>query len=112
MPLLAFDLLARIALPKVGLPLERVNLEACSLTAWPHDGLRAEGQPVHVKSWQCRLWRSLLVHRHPVLNEMRSIENMVRTILREACINWARGREPPSPVVCRSWPALTPRCWK
>lgn len=33
------------ALRKVGLPLERLGLEACSLTAWLHDGLRAEGLP-------------------------------------------------------------------
>ena len=33
---------------------------------------------VHVKSRQCRLWRSLLVARRTVLNEMRSIENVVR----------------------------------
>lgn len=39
---------------------------------------------VHVKSRQCRLWRSLLVARRTVLSEMRSIENVVRAILREA----------------------------
>ena len=41
---------------------------------------------VHVKSRQCRLWRSLLVARRTVLNEMRTIENVVRAILREAGI--------------------------
>ena len=39
---------------------------------------------VHVKRRQCRLWRSLLVARRTVLNEMRSIENVVRAVLREA----------------------------
>ena len=39
---------------------------------------------VHVKSRQCRLWRSLLVARRTVLNEMRAIENVVRAVLREA----------------------------
>lgn len=111
------------ALREIALPLERVGLEACSLTAWLHDGLRAAGLPaicietrqanaamktmpnktdrndaralaqimrtgwyrqVHVKSRQCRLWRALLVARRTVLNEMRSIENVVRAILREA----------------------------
>lgn len=38
---------------------------------------------VHVKTRQCRLWRSLLVARRTVLNEMRSIENVVRAVLRE-----------------------------
>jgi transposase len=111
------------ALRKVDLALERIGLEACSLTAWLHDGLYGEGWPaicietraanaamktmpnktdrndarvlaqimrtgwyrqVHVKSRQCRLWRSLLVARRTVLNEMRSIENVVRAMLREA----------------------------
>lgn len=112
-----------VALKELGLPLERIGLEACSLTAWLHDGLREAGlmticietrqanaamktmpnntdrndaralaqimrtgwfRQVHVKSRQCRLWRSLLVARRTVLNEMRSIENVVRAILREA----------------------------
>jgi transposase len=111
------------ALREIDLPLERVGLEACSLTAWLHDELRSAGLPaicietrqanaamktmpnktdrndaralaqimrtgwyrqVHVKSRQCRLWRSLLVARRTVLNEMRSIENVVRAVLREA----------------------------
>ena len=114
-----------VALREVGLPLERVGLEACSLTAWLYEGLRQAGfsaicietrqanaamktmpnktdrndaralaqimrtgwyREVHVKSRQCRLWRSLLVTRRTVLNEMRSIENVVRAILREAGI--------------------------
>ena len=41
-------------------------------------------RPVHVKSRPCRLWRSLLVARRTVLNEMRSIENVVRAVLRES----------------------------
>jgi transposase len=39
---------------------------------------------VHVKSASCRAWRSLLVTRRTVLNEMRTIENVVRAVLREA----------------------------
>ena len=113
------------ALGKIDLPLERIGLEACSLTAWLYDGIRAQGLPaicietrqanaamktmpnktdrndaralaqimrtgwyrqVHVKSQQCRIWRSLLVARRTVLNEMRTIENVVRAILREAGI--------------------------
>mgnify|MGYP003652519523 CR=1 FL=1 len=41
---------------------------------------------VHVKSRQCRLWRSLPVARRRVLNEMRSIQNVVRAMLREVGI--------------------------
>jgi transposase len=111
------------ALRAVGLSLERVGMEACPLTAWLHDGLRAAGLPaicietrrsnavmktmpnksdrndaralaqimrtgwyrqVHVKSRQCRLWRSLLVARRTVLKEMGSLESVVRALLREA----------------------------
>ena len=39
---------------------------------------------VHVKSRRSRLWRSLLVARRTVLNHMRSVQNVVRSILREA----------------------------
>jgi len=38
---------------------------------------------VHVKTPACRSWRSLSVSRRTVLNEMRTIENVVRAILRE-----------------------------
>src|SRR5262245_27810050 len=34
------------ALSWIDLPLERIGLEACSLAAWLHDGLCAEGLPV------------------------------------------------------------------
>lgn len=110
------------ALSGVGVPLERIGLEACSLAAWLHDELRQAGLPaicietrqanaamrtmpnktdrndaralaqimrtgwfrqVHVKSRQCRLWRSLLVARRTILNEMRTVENVVRAVLRE-----------------------------
>lgn len=111
------------ALKALELPFERIGLEACSLTAWLHDGLRAAGLPaicietrqanaamkmmpnktdrndaralaqimrtgwfrqVHVKSQPSRLQRSLLVARRTLLNEMRSIENVVRAVMREA----------------------------
>jgi transposase len=109
-------------LSTLGLPLERLGLEAWSLTAWLHGELKAADWPaiciesrqakavmgampnktdrndaraiaqimrtgwfraVHVKTSTCRSWRSLLVARRTVLNEMRSIENVVRAILRE-----------------------------
>ncbi len=105
------------ALRGTRLELGRIGLEACSLTAWLSEGLRAADLPaiciesrhakaamgampnktdrndaraiaqimrtggfreVHVKDPQCRAWRSLLVARRTVLNEMRSIENVVR----------------------------------
>lgn len=45
---------------------------------------------VHVKSRASRLWRSLLVARRTVLNEMRSVENVVRAVLREAGMKLGR----------------------
>lgn len=117
------------ALQAFDLPLDRIGLEACSLAAWLHDGLRAAGRPaicietrqanaamktmlnktdrndaralaqimrtgwfrqVHVKSRDCRLQRTLLVARRTVLNEMRSIENVVRAALQEAGIKLGR----------------------
>ena len=114
-----------VVLRALELVLERIGLEACSLTAWLHEEMCAAGLPVicietrlanaamktmpnktdrndaralaqimrtgwyravHVKSRQCRRWRSLLVARRTVLNEMRTIENVVRAILREAGI--------------------------
>ena len=135
----------------VGLPLERVGLEACSLTAWLHDGLRAAGwsavcietrqanaamktmpnktdrndaralaqimrtgwfRQVHVKSRQSRLWRSLLVARRTVLNEMRSTENVVRAVLREAGVKLGRpARARFEDRVCAISPAATTPSW-
>lgn len=113
------------ALRRLDLPLERIGLEACSLSSWLHDGLCSEGLPaicietrhanatmktmpnktdrndaralaqimrtgwyrqVHVKSRPSRLCRSLLVARRTALNQMRTIENVVRAVLREAGI--------------------------
>jgi transposase len=113
------------ALRQLDLPLERIGLEACSLSSWLHDGLCGKGLPaicietrhanatmktmpnktdrndaralaqimrtgwyrqVHVKSRPSRLCRSLLASRRTVLNQMRTIENVVRAVLREAGI--------------------------
>ena len=119
------------ALSKINVPLDRIGLEACSLTAWLHDELRAAGWPaicietrqanaamktmpnktdrndaralaqimrtgwyrqVHVKSRQCRLWRSLLVARRTVLNEMRSIETVVTGRSEPPKLTWIQAR--------------------
>lgn len=45
---------------------------------------------VHVKSRQARLQRSLLASRRTLLDEMRSVENVVRAVLREAGIKLGR----------------------
>jgi transposase len=56
---------------------------------------------VHVKTPQCRLWRSLLVARRTVLNEMRSIENVTRAVLR-VLSDWGCGGQAASLVFCPS----------
>ena len=49
---------------RLDLPLERVGMEACSLTAWLHDGLTAAGWPAicietrRATSWGCPWWLS------------------------------------------------------
>jgi transposase len=48
---------------------------------------------VHVKSKVSRTWRSLLVARRAVLNEMRTIENVVRLCCARQASNWARRAE-------------------
>ena len=85
-----------------------IGLEACSLTAWLHDGLSAGGLPaICTKTRQAHeamktmpnktdrndAWAlaqimraGCLVARRTVLNEMRIIENIVRAILRVAGI--------------------------
>src|ERR1035437_7801043 len=54
------------ALANFNLPFEGVGLEACSLTAWLHGELTSAG------------WPAICA----VLNQMRTIENVVRAILR------------------------------
>ncbi len=44
-------------LRRLGLPLERVGMEACSLAAWLHDGLTAAGWPaVCIETRQAAPW--------------------------------------------------------
>jgi transposase len=57
---------------------------------------------VLVKSRQCRLWRSLLVALRTVLNEMRSIENVVRAVLRRPASSLAPRAARPLPGACAS----------
>jgi transposase len=63
---------------------------------------------VHVKSRQRRLWRSLLVARRTVVNEMRSIENVVRAILREGGSSSAHRREAYLRPRCGRWRRAIP----
>ena len=51
---------------------------------------RARAGFARFKSRQSRLWRSLLVARRAVINEMRGIENVVRAVLREAGLKLGR----------------------
>ncbi len=55
-------------------------------SAGTRSGQGAWHRQVYVKSRQSRLWRSLLVARRTLLNEMRAIENVAPAILREGGI--------------------------
>lgn len=82
----------------LGLALERVGLEACSLTAWLHDGLSGAGLPaICVETRQAKAAMGSM----PVKtdrNDARALAQIIRT-------GWFRQVHVKSRV-CRSWRAL------
>lgn len=67
------------ALRKVGLPLERLGLEACSLTAWLHDGLRAEGLPaICIETRQANAAMKTMPNKTD-RNDARALAQIMRT---------------------------------
>lgn len=83
---------------RLGLPLERIGLEACSLTAWLHDGLREAGLPaVCMETRQAKAAMGSM----PVKtdrNDARALAQIVRT-------GWFRAVHVKDER-CRSWRAL------
>lgn len=83
---------------KLGLPMERIGLEACSLTAWLHDHLTAAGLPaVCMETRQAKAAMGSM----PVKtdrNDARALAQIVRT-------GWFRAVHVKS-APCRSWRAL------
>ena len=83
---------------KLGLAMERIGLEACSLTAWLHDGLVGAGLPaVCLETRQAKAAMGSM----PVKtdrNDARGLAQIVRT-------GWFRQVHVKS-AICRSWRAL------
>lgn len=78
-----------IALRKVGLPLERLGLEACSLTAWLHDGLRAEGLPaICIETRQANAAMKTMPNKTD-RNDARALAQIMRTGWYRRCMSRA-----------------------
>jgi transposase len=83
----------------LGLAVERIGLEACSLAAWLHEGLAAAGLPV--VCIETRRAKAAMVGAMPNKtdrNDARGLAQIVRT-------GWYRAVHVKSPA-CRSWRAL------
>src|SRR5690242_17825407 len=82
----------------LGLALERVGLEACSLSAWLHEGLTAAGLPaVCLETRHAKAAMGAMPNKTD-RNDARAIARIVRT-------GWYRAVHVKSPA-CRSWRAL------
>jgi transposase len=82
----------------LGLALERVGLEACSLSAWLHGGLTAAGLPAMcLETRQAKAAMNAMPNKTD-RNDARAIAQIVRT-------GWFRAVHVKSPA-CRAWRAL------
>ena len=82
----------------LGMTLERVGLEACSLTAWLHQGLSEAGIPaVCIEARQAKAAMGAMPNKTD-RNDARGIAQIMRT-------GWYRAVHVKSPS-CRSWRAL------
>ena len=82
----------------LGMTLERVGLEACSLTAWLHQGLSEAGIPaVCIEARQAKAAMGAMPNKTD-RNDARGIAQIMRT-------GWYRAVHVKSPT-CRSWRAL------
>lgn len=67
------------ALRKIDLPLERIGLEACSLTAWLYDGIRAEGLPaICIETRQAKAAMKTMPNKTD-RNDARALAQIMRT---------------------------------
>jgi transposase len=81
-----------------GMPMERVGLEACSLTAWLHAGLTEAGLPaICIEARQAKAAMGAMPNKTD-RNDARGIAQIMRT-------GWYRAVHVKSPP-CRSWRAL------
>ena len=85
-------------LGEIGLPLERIGLEACSLTAWLHDGLSRAGLPaVCIETRQANAAMKTMPNKTD-RNDARALAQIMRT-------GWYRQVHVKSRQ-CRLWRAL------
>jgi transposase len=85
-------------LKTAGMAIERVGLEACSLTAWLHQGLTAAGLPaICIEARQAKAAMGAMPNKTD-RNDARGIAQIMRT-------GWYRAVHVKSPS-CRSWRAL------
>jgi transposase len=81
-----------------GMTMERVGLEACSLTAWLHAGLSEAGLPaICIEARQAKAAMSAMPNKTD-RNDARGLAQIMRT-------GWYRAVHVKSPA-CRSWRAL------
>ena len=81
-----------------GMTMERVGLEACSLTAWLHEGLTEAGIPaICIETRQAKAAMGAMPNKTD-RNDARGIAQIMRT-------GWYRAVHVKSPS-CRSWRAL------
>src|SRR5215211_4517254 len=67
------------ALREIDLPLERVGLEACSLTAWLHDELRSAGLPaICIETRQANAAMKTMPNKTD-RNDARALAQIMRT---------------------------------
>jgi transposase len=82
----------------LGLAMERIGLEACSLAAWLHEGLTAAGLPAACLETRRAKAAMGAMPNKTDRNDARGIAQIVRT-------GWYRAVHVKSPA-CRSWRAL------
>jgi transposase len=81
-----------------GMSMERVGMEACSLTAWLHEGLSEAGLPaICIEARQAKAAMGAMPNKTD-RNDARGIAQIMRT-------GWYRAMHVKSPA-CRSWRAL------
>lgn len=71
---------------KIDLPLERIGLEACSLTAWLYDGIRAEGLPaIYIETRQANAAMKTMPNKTD-RNDARALAQMLRDTLQQVSL--------------------------
>ena len=93
------------ALREIDLPLERVGLEACSLTAWLHDELHSAGLPaVCIETRQANAAMKTMPNKTD-RNDARALAQIMRTGWYRQVHVKSRQLDGSTPADCRLWRA-------